>query len=188
MTETIFETERLYYRMPTMQDAQAMQNIKEANWPELQKWMNWAHDDQLSMDATKTFIGTIVQDDFNKGGAMMFAFDKQTHDLVMVGGLNATETPHVFSTGYWGNIDYLGQGFATEMTKGVLKYAFEEKNAKSVLISYFDDNTPSRRVIEKCGFDFVETKVKNHQCCLDGVMMDEHCFEIKHKKWEALKP
>jgi len=187
MKNIIFETYRLYYRVPTLDDADAMQKIKKANWPELQKWMNWAHDDQLSMDATKTFIETIVQDDLKKGGMVLFAFHKQTHDLVMVGGLNATDTPRVFSTGYWGNIDYLGQGFATEMTKGVLKYAFEHHGADKILISYFDDNVASQRVIEKCGFEFIETKFKNHKCCLNGEMIDEHLYEITKDSWEGLQ-
>ncbi len=187
MNEILFETERLYTRIPTLGDVTQFQKAKEANWSELQKWMNWAHDNQYSMDANKNFIEKIVPVDLKIGGLLMFAFHKDTHDLVMVGGLNATDTPHVLSTGYWGNVDYLGQGFATEMTHGVLKHAFEKHGATKILISYYDDNRPSRRVIEKCGFDFVETKPKSHQCCLDGAMMDEHCYAMTKQKWEALQ-
>ena len=187
MNEILFETERLYMRIPTLDDATVFQKAKEANWPELQKWMNWAHDDQYPMDATKFFIEKIVQNDLKKGGVIMFAFHKETHDLVMVGGLMATDENNIFTTGYWGNVDYLGQGYATEMTQGVLKYAFEKHGAEKIVISYYDDNVPSRRVIEKCGFDFVETKQKSHKCCLDGTMMDEHCYAMTKQKWEALQ-
>jgi len=185
MTDNIFETDRLYMRMPVATDAQAMQNIKETNWPELQKWMNWASDDQRGMDATIAFITKFVRADREKGGCILFAFHKQTHDLVMVGGLNATDQPGIYATGYWGNIDYLGHGYATEMTKGTLDYAFNRHGAKKIVISYFDDNELSRRVIEKCGFMFVETKTNNHRSHATGKMMDEHCYALTQEQWRG---
>ena len=36
---TIIETERLIIRVPTLDDLEAVQTAKEANWHELQKWM-----------------------------------------------------------------------------------------------------------------------------------------------------
>lgn len=185
MSDIIFETERLYFRMPTIDDAQAMQDIKEANWIELQKWMNWSSDDQLSLDATRKFITQFVPTDAAEGGCIMFAFHKETDDLVMVGGYNATSIKDVYSTGYWGNVNYLGQGYATEKTKGILNYLFKEIGAEKVVINYFDDNHASRRVIEKCGFQFIKTIPKNHKCHLDGTMMDEHCYEIKADDWHG---
>jgi len=183
MSNILFESDRLYYRIPTLDDAQAMQTIKEANWPELQKWMNWSSDDQFDMDATIAFIRDIVAEDHKKGGCLLFAFHKQTHDLVMIGGLNATNIPDIYSTGYWGNVDYLGQGYATEKTMATLQYAFNVLGAKQVDIAYYDGNEASRRIIEKCGFEFVETLPQNHKCHADRVMMDEHCYAITRDVW-----
>ena len=186
MSDILFETERLYLRMPTLDDVPAMQDIKQANWPELQKWMNWASDDQLSVDATRKFIGEIVQDDFKKGGCIMFSFHKVTNDLVMIGGLNSTDDANTYSTGYWGNIQYLGQGFATEMTRATLDFAFVNHGADKVVISYFEGNEPPKRVIDKCGFEFVESLPKAHQSFATGEMMDEHCYAMTKDRWMAL--
>ena len=183
MDDVLFESERLYYRMPVIDDAKAMQKIKEANWAELQRWMNWSSDGQYDMDATTVFIRDIVAQDHRKGGCLMFAFHKQTHDLVMIGGLNATNEKDVYSTGYWGNVDYLGQGYATEKTMATLQYAFNVLGAKRVDIVYYDGNEASRRVIEKCGFEFVKTLPKNHKCHADGQLMDEHCYAMTRDQW-----
>lgn len=182
----IFQTERLYLRVPTLADASKMQAIKEANWPELQKWMNWAADDHLSMAATEKFIGEFVPTDLEKGGLILFAFHKVTHDLVMVGGINCTAEKGVYSTGYWGNIDYLGHGYATEMTMGTLQYAFNAHGAEKVIIAYYEGNNASRRVIEKCGFRHTEIKPKNHRSFATGEMMDEYCFEMTKADFKRL--
>ncbi len=183
MSNILFETERLYFRQPIIDDAPAMQAIKEANWSELQKWMNWSADNQFGMDATKSFITEFTPADAEKGGCIMFGFHKQTHDLVMVGGYNATGEDGVVATGYWGNIDYLGQGYATEKTRGIIDYIFNQTSSHKIVITYYDDNHASRRIIEKCGFEFVETLPKNHKCNLNGNMMDEHCYALTKDRW-----
>jgi len=184
----MIETQRLILRRPTLADAPAMQDIKQANWPELQKWMVWAADDQLSMDATKSFITDFVENDFKNGGCILFAFHKETNDLVMVGGFNATDTQHVYSTGYWGNIDYLSQGYATEMTRAIIDYAFTQHAAEKILISYFEGNEKSKRIIEKCGFDFLEKKEKYHKSFATSEMMDEYCYVLTKNNWKQQKP
>jgi RimJ/RimL family protein N-acetyltransferase len=183
MPDIIFKTERLYFRQPAIDDAPAMQAIKQTNWSEIQKWMSWSFDDQFGMDATIDFITKFTPADAEKGGCIMFAFHKDTHDLVMVGGYNATDEIGVVTTGYWGNIDYLGQGYATEKTHGMIDYIFNQTSAHKIVITYYDDNHASRRVIEKCGFEFVETLPQNHKCHLNGDMMDEHCYALTRDQW-----
>lgn len=54
--------------------------------------------------------------------------------------------------GYWLGKDYRGQGFATEMTRAVIRHAFATTERTAIPISHFIDNPASARVIEKCGF------------------------------------
>jgi RimJ/RimL family protein N-acetyltransferase len=68
----------------------------------------------------------------------------------------------------------------------VLKYAFEKYGAKKLTLSYYEGNKASRRVIDKCGFEFVETLPKHHQSFATGEMMDEHCYAMTKDRWRAI--
>lgn len=54
--------------------------------------------------------------------------------------------------GYVLNQKYHSQGYATEATRGMLKYAFTQLGLFVVRIKHVEPNTQSKRVIEKCGF------------------------------------
>nr|WP_035283173.1 MULTISPECIES: GNAT family protein [unclassified Clostridium] len=49
------------------------------------------------------------------------------------------------------------RGLATEATKAVIKYGFDNINLHKVQISHKSINTPSKKVIEKCGFVYEGT-------------------------------
>ncbi|MBR3463836.1 MAG: GNAT family N-acetyltransferase, partial [Clostridiales bacterium] len=49
------------------------------------------------------------------------------------------------------------KGYATEATKALIKYGFEQIGLHKVQICVRPSNTPSKRVIEKCGFTFEGT-------------------------------
>lgn len=49
------------------------------------------------------------------------------------------------------------RGLATEATKAVIQYGFDKINLHKVQISHMSINTPSRKVIEKCGFTYEGT-------------------------------
>lgn len=61
--------------------------------------------------------------------------------------------------GYVLSKDYWGLGIMTEAVTEVLRYIKEETNIKVVYCNHYDHNVKSARVIEKCGFEFVENKV-----------------------------
>lgn len=57
--------------------------------------------------------------------------------------------------GYWIGEPYRGQGFATELSRALIDYAFERIGAERIAVACRVTNTASRRVIEKCGFQWV---------------------------------
>jgi ribosomal-protein-alanine N-acetyltransferase len=69
----------------------------------------------------------------------------------------------VDNNNHFGEIEYcIGglfqrRGFATEATKSVIKFGFENINLHKVQISHKSINIPSRKVIEKCGFVYEGT-------------------------------
>lgn len=53
--------------------------------------------------------------------------------------------------------EFQGRGYATEMTKAVIKFGFEEVNFHRIEIDCRTQNEASRRVIEKCGLTYEGT-------------------------------
>jgi len=62
--------------------------------------------------------------------------------------LNQKEIGYVLNPKYW------GQGIIPEAVKFLIKYAFDELNLDLIWCGYFDFNTNSKRVNEKCGFKY----------------------------------
>ncbi len=58
--------------------------------------------------------------------------------------------------GYVLSRDYWGQGLMPEAVREVLRFCFEDLGLDGVSISHFRENRQSRRVIEKCGFRFIQ--------------------------------
>lgn len=161
-------TKRLILRPPILDDLEAIQNAKTAVWPELQKWMSWSSDDQASIEATKAFIE-------NESIGAICGFDKVSGDFIVASGLTPKGLGH-YETGYWVAPDYLGKGYATEVTNALIRYAFNALNAKSVGICYFEGNAKSRNIIHKLGFDENGIVEKSHRQFSTGTMLDEYKF------------
>jgi hypothetical protein len=60
------------------------------------------------------------------------------------------------------------------LTNAAIRYAFGHLGAKAITIGYFDGNEPSRRIVEKLGFE--KLRVAHHAAtrCLDGGKLDRH--------------
>ena len=63
------------------------------------------------------------------------------------------------SIGYVLSKDYWGRGLMPEAVKAVQKYLFESVHLDFLLISHFVWNGQSRRVIQKCGFQYLQTSL-----------------------------
>ena len=95
-------------------------------------------------------------------------------DFVVRTALDLTDEPEVFETGYWVAPKYAGQGMATEAANAAIRYAFGHLGAKAVSIGYFDGNEPSRRIVEKLGFQKLGVAHQAATRCLDGTKLDRH--------------
>jgi RimJ/RimL family protein N-acetyltransferase len=61
-----------------------------------------------------------------------------------------------YDIGYRFMPQFWGKGYATEATKAWLKLGFEEMNLQEIIGAAHQENKASRRVLEKCGLQFVE--------------------------------
>ena len=56
--------------------------------------------------------------------------------------------------GYWLGVKYWNKGYATEATRAVIDYAFTEFGHDSLSAGARVTNPASRRILEKCGFQW----------------------------------
>lgn len=62
--------------------------------------------------------------------------------------------------GYWIAVPYWGKGYIPEAAEELIRRGFEDLNLRAIWCGYFDGNEKSRRVSEKCGFQYVRTEKK----------------------------
>ena len=85
--------------------------------------------------------------------------------------------------GFWIGVPYWGQGLIPEAVRRLQRYAFEELGMQKMWCGYFDGNTKSRRVQEKCGFKYQMTKENVSSQLLDE-LRTEHITCITKEEWE----
>lgn len=65
--------------------------------------------------------------------------------------LQGREIGYVLAKAYW------GQGLMPEAVKAVIDWLFNEEKLDFIIVGHFDRNNQSRRVVEKCGFQYIKT-------------------------------
>ncbi len=166
-------TPRLILRPPVLDDLDSIQAAKEEAWPDLQRWMTWAFDNQHSRQAMEDSIRRNM-DYQSQAGIALAGFHRGNGEFVVRTALDLTNEQDVYETGYWVTPKYAGQGMATEATNAAIRYAFGHLGAKAISIGYFDGNEPSRRIVEKLGFRKLRVAPKAATRPLDGAKLDRH--------------
>jgi len=110
----------------------------------------------------------------NKEGIALAAFHRINGDFVVRTALDLTDEQDVYETGYWVAPKYAGQGMAAEAANAAIRYAFGHLGAKAIRIGYFDGNEPSRRIVDKSGFQKLRIVPNAATRCLDDTKLDRH--------------
>ncbi|MHA2126749.1 MAG: GNAT family N-acetyltransferase [Promethearchaeota archaeon] len=80
-----------------------------------------------------------------------------------------------------GEKEYWGQNLATEATKLIVEYGFNELNLHRIYASVFLPNKASHRVLEKAGFN-LEATIKE-EAYVDGMYIDVKQYYILRNEW-----
>lgn len=87
--------------------------------------------------------------------------------------------------GYWIGEPYWNEGFATEAVRAVIDHAFAEAGLDAITSSCRVINAASRRVIEKCGFQWTGAGLLRVRSLKASVPVDR--FRLDRRTWEALR-
>ena len=87
--------------------------------------------------------------------------------------------------GYWLGVDHWGNGFATEAVRAVIDYAFEEHVIDELFAGARVTNPASRRVLEKCGFQWTGVGLYRFVALGSSTPVDR--FKLNRGIWQSLK-
>jgi predicted N-acetyltransferase YhbS len=85
--------------------------------------------------------------------------------------------------GYWIGFPYWGQGLIPEAVNELMRHGFEDLNLDAIWCGYYDGNEKSKRVQEKCGFEYHHTET-DKPCPMLGERRIEHFTSITKQRWK----
>ncbi len=157
------ETPRTILRPLQMGDEVALNEAINRSLACLQRWMPWAKDPSLA--ATHAFVHeSVVSWEAKKGGNFpLVAIHKPTQKIIGASGFNQDTLPAqgIYTSGYWLDVVYQGQGLVTEFVNGLTRYALEHLQAQIVQIFVDQANTKSIAIAHRLGF--IPTPITNQQ-------------------------
>lgn len=172
----VLETKRLALRAPRLEDAKTVAAL--ANDRRIAE--NTARiPHPYKMADAEGFIGTA-----NKaGGEAVFLIALRDETIIGACGIMAQrEAPEL---GYWLGVPYWGKGYATEALHAVVDYAFTDLNHEALQAGARVTNPASRRVLEKCGFQWTGVGLYRIASIKSSAPIDR--FRLERGIWSALK-
>ncbi len=87
--------------------------------------------------------------------------------------------------GYWLGVPFWGKGYATEAARAVLDHGFEDLGHDALLSGARISNPASRRVLEKCGFQWTGVGLYRIRSIASSAPIDR--FRLERGIWASLK-
>jgi RimJ/RimL family protein N-acetyltransferase len=173
----VLETERLVLRAPRLEDAEAVAVL--ANDRRIaENTARIPHPYRIA-DAESFIIGA------NKHEAeATFFMTLPNGTLVGACGFGPLEgeTPEL---GYWLGVPYWGNGYGTEAVRAVIDYAFTDAGHEVLQAGARVTNPASRRVLEKCGFQWTGVGLYRIRALASSAPIDR--FRLDRGIWASLK-
>jgi RimJ/RimL family protein N-acetyltransferase len=171
----VLRTERLELRAPRRDDAQAIARLAG----DRRVAVNTARiPHPYSLADAEQFIGAVNRSD----GQVAFLI---VLDGAPIGGCGVGRQEDGPEIGYWIGVPYWGQGYATEAARAVVDYAFSVLGYEALHAGARVSNPASRRVLEKCGFQWTGVRLIRIRAINSAAPAD--CFRLDRRLWESLR-
>lgn len=174
----VLSTERLILRAPETADAADLTRL--ANNIKVAAMMTGMPHPYTRADA-ETFICRVAEP--GKTGCTYAVTSKQSNSVLGCAGLTFDKDNRL-QLGFWLGEPHWGSGFATEAAHALADLAFDVFNVARLHTRCRLSNSASRRVIEKCGFQF--TGIGMLSSIAAGQFSAEH-FTLERRVWASLK-
>jgi RimJ/RimL family protein N-acetyltransferase len=114
------------------------------------------------------------------------AFLITSRDGTLLGGCGIArlncKTPEI---GYWLGVPYWGHGYTTEAARALIDHAFADLGYEVLQSGARVSNPASRRVLEKCGFQWTGVALKRIRAIASAAPFDQ--FRLDRGLWTSLK-
>jgi RimJ/RimL family protein N-acetyltransferase len=87
--------------------------------------------------------------------------------------------------GYWAGEPFWGRGYATEAVRAMIDHAFTATDLQALAASCRVTNVESRRVLEKCGFQWTGAGLCRVRALRSSVPSDR--FRLDRRNWASLR-
>jgi RimJ/RimL family protein N-acetyltransferase len=109
-----------------------------------------------------------------------------TLDGSLIGGCGLMQRGEgIPEIGYWFGVPFWGQGFATEAARAVIDHAFTDLGHAALQAGARVSNPASRRVLEKCGFQWTGVMLMRSRALKSSAPVDR--FRLDRGLWASLK-
>ena len=165
-------TERLALRTPQTGDGAQLLPALLESLPQLRRFLAslpWVAGEQTP-DSAERWCRNAQANFLARKDLPFLIFEREGGELLGACGLHRTEweTPKT-EVGYWIRSSRAGRGFVTEAVNGLCGYAFAHLKAARVELVVDEDNMPSRRVADRCGFT-LEGTMRSERRAPDGTL------------------
>jgi RimJ/RimL family protein N-acetyltransferase len=173
---SVLETERLILRAPRLDDAKAVARL--------------ANDRRIAENAARIPHPCRLADaeDFitavNTGNNEVAYVITFGGDVVGFCGLAEIGGP-ALDLSYWIGAPFRGNGYATEAAHRVIDHAFTDLGHEAVQAGVRVTNPVSRRVLEKCGFQWTRVGLLRIRALASSVPIDRFCLD--RRTWASIK-
>jgi RimJ/RimL family protein N-acetyltransferase len=172
----VLETARLILRAPHLEDAQQLALL--ANDRRIaENTARIAHPYRLA-DA-QAFIAAA-----NAPPQQNFLITLADATPIGMCGITTADGPPP-EVGYWLGVAHWGKGYATEALHALVDYAFAESDCEALQAGARVTNPGSRRVLEKCGFQWCAVALLRIRALNSSVPIDR--FRLERSLWASLK-
>ena len=176
----MLETERLVLRR--WEDSDAANLYEYAKDPDVGPIAGWPP--HRSIEESRDVIRNVSH------GKEAYAICRKTDgkaigaiELKLCGHTDMTDRGDECELGYWLGKPFWGQGIMPEAVKEILRHAFEDIGMTKVWVGYYEGNTKSKRVQEKCGFRY-QRKSEGVDVPLMHEKRTGHVSSITKSQWE----
>lgn len=170
------QTARLILRPPQLQDAKAIAAL--ANDIRIaQNTLRLPHPYTVA-DAEKFIASTEGE------GEVAFIVTLRSGALIGIAGI-AKLNGNAPELGYWLGVPFWGHGYATEAARAVIDHAFTEIGCEQLQSGARISNPASRRVLEKCGFQWCGVGLYRIRSIASSAPIDR--FRLDRGIWRSLK-
>ncbi|MCZ6675711.1 MAG: GNAT family N-acetyltransferase [Candidatus Poribacteria bacterium] len=170
-----FESERLTIRAPHPGDGAEENAAVRETFDDLKVWMPWAKEIP-TLEESEALVRRKRCEFLSREDLLLLLFLKGTNTMVGSSGLHRMDWDiPKFEIGYWCRKRFQGQGYITESTAAITKFAFEALGAKRVEIRCDSKNVRSRRIPERLGFE-LEGTLRSNMLSPSGELRDTLVF------------